>query len=149
MRHVSTMSVGCSNALLMTRRTSVFDVKTKGSPFMKHLDLYARRDPQLAPYLLREVDIEYKRKCRKVNFMVWTAVLTLLLAYQYRLQTEELNLLRSYASYVRAEQDARDEDHMERRRLFVLLSNLVKDAFFRSQQWTPEDQKKALDLLQK
>lgn len=120
---------------------------TKGSPFMKHLDLYARRDPQLAPYLLREVDIEFKRTCRKVNFCVWSAVMTFLLAYQYRLQAEELSLLMHYAEYCKAEQDARDEDNVVRRRVFVGISNIVKEAFNRDQQWKHSDTVRCGEVL--
>lgn len=113
--------------------------RTKGSPFMKHLDLYARRDPQLAPFLLREVDIEFKRKCRKVSFCAWVAVLTVLLAYQYRLQAEELFYVKHYAEYWRAEQDARDEDNLVRRRAFVSITNVVKNSFNRDQKWNADD----------
>lgn len=116
---------------------------------MKHLDLYARRDPQLAPYLLREVDIEYKRQCRKVTFCVWTGIVTVLLAYQYRLQVEELFYLKQYAEYCRAEQDARDDDGALRRKIFVGISNVVKDAFQRDQRWTPEDTERCVAVMER
>jgi hypothetical protein len=115
---------------------------------MKHLDLYARRDPQLAPYILREVDIEYKRKCRKASFCFWVAFLTVLLSYQYRLQAEELSYLRQYAEYCRASQDARDEDNVERRRVFVSITNIIKESFNRDQRWKDDDAKKCLNVLE-
>lgn len=115
---------------------------------MKHLDLYARRDPQLAPYLLREVDIEFKRKCRKASYCFWVAFLTVLLSYQYRLQAEELSYLRQYAAYCRASQDARDEDNMERRRMFVSITNTIKEAFNRDQRWNDGDTGKCMKILE-
>ncbi|CUG85899.1 membrane-associated protein, putative [Bodo saltans] len=115
---------------------------------MKHLDLYARRDPQLAPYLLREVDIEFKRKCRKVSYCFWVGVITILMSYQYRLQAEELSYLRQYAAYCRASQDARDEDDMERRRVFVTITNTIKDAFNRDQRWRESDVNQCLKALE-
>lgn len=114
---------------------------------MKHLDLYARRDVQLAPYLLREVDIEYKRKCRKVSFLVWVVIFTVAVAWQTRMQGEALHYMRLYASYVRAEQDAKDEDNIQRRKAFVGVMNVVKAAFDRDQRWTNGDEERALKEL--
>ncbi|AYU80134.1 hypothetical protein conserved [Leishmania donovani] len=138
---------GCGAAMQYSRRWNLLEHRTKGSPYMKHLDLYARRDPQLAPYLLREVDIEYKRKCRKVSFLVWVVVFTVAVAWQTRMQGETLHYMRLYASYVRAEQDARDEDNIKRRKAFVGVMNVVKDAFDRDQRWTAADEAKALKEL--
>lgn len=115
---------------------------------MKHLDLYARRDPQLAPYLLREVDIEFKRKCRKVQFMVWVIIFTVAMGWQSRMQGESLHFMRLYAAYMKAEQDAKDEDNIQRRKAFVGVMNTVKDAFDRDQKWTASDAKKAMGYLQ-
>ncbi|EPY42983.1 hypothetical protein AGDE_00940 [Angomonas deanei] len=127
-------------AVLMTpSRFGMLEHKTKGSPYMKHLDIYARRDPQLAPYLLREVDIEYKRKCRKVKFLVWLILFTVSMALQTRMQSEELHYMRLFAELMKKEQDAKDEDNVKRREIFVQYMNLVKDAFFRSQKWTKSD----------
>lgn len=134
-------------AIDFSRRWSMLEHRTKGSPYMKHLDLYARRDPQLAPYLLREVDIEYKRRCRKVQFLVWVVIFTITTALQTRLQGEQLHYMRLYASYVRAEQDAKDDDNIKRRKAFVGVMNVVKDAFDRDQSWTKEDEAKALGFL--
>ncbi|RNF03705.1 hypothetical protein TraAM80_05689 [Trypanosoma rangeli] len=115
--------------------------------FMKHLDLYARRDPQLAPYLLREVDIEYKRKCHKVSFCIWMCIFTIVTAFQMRMQGEQLHYLRLYADCVRAEQDAKDENEIRRRKTFVSVANIVRDAFDRDQTWSSRDHEKALKLL--
>jgi hypothetical protein len=143
------VSSSCSaRPCLQTQLRWFTEEKTKGSHFMKHLDLYARRDPQLAPYLLREVDIEYKRKCRKASYCFWVGVITILMSYQYRLQAEELSYLRQYAAYCRASQDARDEDDMERRRVFVTITNTIKDAFNRDQRWRECDVKACLSALE-
>ncbi|CAG9576853.1 conserved hypothetical protein [Leishmania major strain Friedlin] len=141
------MVPGCGAAMQYSRRWNLLEHRTKGSPYMKHLDLYARRDPQLAPYLLREVDIEYKRKCRKVSFLVWVVIFTVSVAWQTRMQGEALHYMRLYASYVRAEQDAKDEDNIKRRKAFVGVMNVVKDAFDRDQRWTAADEAKALKEL--
>ncbi|EAN94468.1 hypothetical protein C3747_385g47c [Trypanosoma cruzi] len=135
------------SALQCSRRYNLLEHKTKGSMFMKHLDLYARRDPQLAPYLLREVDIEYKRKCRKVSFCIWMCVFTVVTAFQMRMQGEQLHYLRLYADCVRAEQDAKDEDEIRRRKAFVAVVNVVRDAFDRDQKWSRSDHEKALKVL--
>ncbi|CBH09570.1 hypothetical protein, conserved [Trypanosoma brucei gambiense DAL972] len=132
---------------LCSRRCSLLEHRTKGSMFMKHLDLYARRDPQLAPYLLREVDIEYKRRCRKVSFCAWICVFTAVTAVQIRMQSEQLHYMRLYADCVEAEQRAKDEDGIRRRKALVALMNVVKDAFGRNQSWGNEDQEKALKEL--
>lgn len=134
-------------ALQYSRRWGVLQHSTKGSAYMKHLDLYARRDPQLAPYLLREVDIEYKRKCRKVTFLVWVIVFTVAIAWQTRMQGEALHYMRLYAQYLRAEQDAKDEDSIQRRKAFVGVMNVVKTAFDRDQRWTSVDEANALKEL--
>lgn len=114
---------------------------------MKHLDVYARRDVQLAPYLLREVDIEFKRKCRKVQFVVWMTIFTVATCLQIRLQGETLHFIRLYAGYVKAEQDAKDEDNLKRRRAFVGVMNVVKDAFDHDQKWSKMDEEKAMACL--
>ncbi|RNF10852.1 uncharacterized protein Tco025E_06727 [Trypanosoma conorhini] len=143
--HLSILSV--RGSLQCSRRYNLLEHKTKGSMFMKHLDLYARRDPQLAPYLLREVDIEYKRKCRKVSFCIWMCIFTVVTAFQIRMQGDQLHYLRLYADCVRAEQDAKDEDEIRRRKTFVAVANLVRDAFDRDQKWHKSDQEKALKVL--
>lgn len=114
---------------------------------MKHLDVYARRDVQLAPYLLREVDIEFKRKCRKVQFLVWMALFTVAICLQMRLQGETLHFMRLYAGYMKAEQDAKDDDNIKRRKAFVGVMNVVKDAFDRDQKWSQSDERKAMSCL--
>lgn len=65
---------------------------------MKHLDVYARRDVQLAPYLLRDIDIEYKRKCRKVSFIIWIAVLTLSDLFNGKLENEQIHYMKMYSA---------------------------------------------------
>eukprot|EP00742_Colponemidia_sp_Colp-10_P024445 GILJ01029342.1.p1 GENE.GILJ01029342.1~~GILJ01029342.1.p1 ORF type:complete len:141 (+),score=10.75 GILJ01029342.1:38-460(+) len=135
----------------MFRRTVCklsFAVSTKGSPYMKHLDLYARRDPQLVPYLLREVDIEFKRKCRKVNFCFWLGVCTVLLLYQQRVMTETIHYLKGYAEFVEAEKGAKDDDNAIRRRALVRIMNMVKSAYSRDANWTKQDSLLALECLE-
>ncbi|KEG10192.1 hypothetical protein DQ04_04061020 [Trypanosoma grayi] len=139
--------VSTRGALQCSKRFNLLEHKTKGSMFMKHLDLYARRDPQLAPYLLREVDIEYKRKCRKVSFCCWMCIFTIVTAVQMRMQSEQLHYLRLYADCVRAEQEAKDGDEIRRRKAFVGVMNIVRDAFDRDQSWNRNDQEKALNAL--
>lgn len=134
-------------ALWTARRYNLLEHPTKGSPHMKHLDLYARRDPQLAPYLLREVDIEYKRKCRKVNFLMWTIFFTMAIALQSRIQGESMHHLRNYAALTRAEQEAKDEDNVCRRKAMVEVMGLVVHAFDRDQTWSREDKKRAQQIL--
>ncbi|ESL10126.1 hypothetical protein TRSC58_02145 [Trypanosoma rangeli SC58] len=143
--HASIISV--RGSLQCSRRYNLLEHKTKGSMFMKHLDLYARRDPQLAPYLLREVDIEYKRKCRKVSFCIWMCIFTVVTAFQIHMQGEQLHYLRLYADCVRTEQDAKDENEIRRRKTFVSVANIVRDAFDRDQTWSNRDHEKALKLL--
>lgn len=109
---------------------------------MKHLDLYARRDPQLAPYLLREVDIEYKRKCRKVSFLLWVIIFTTAIALQSRIQGESVHHLRNYASLINLQQEALDADNLERRRVLVEIMEACVYAFNRDQKWSNEDFKK-------
>ncbi|ORC83412.1 uncharacterized protein TM35_000721150 [Trypanosoma theileri] len=139
--------ISSRGALQCSRRYNLLEHKTKGSMFMKHLDLYARRDPQLAPYLLREVDIEYKRKCRKVSFCLWVCIFTIVTTFQMRMQGEQLHYLRLYADCAKTEQDAKDEDEIRRRKAFVAVMNVVKDAFDRDQSWNKSDQEKALKAL--
>jgi hypothetical protein len=114
---------------------------------MKHLDIYARRDPQLAPYLLREVDIEWKRKCRKVNFVYWIAILTMLLCLDDRITLEVLHYLKLYVDQSNLEQEKRDEDHSIRRQTLIQLMDTVKTAYMRDQQWKPEDAKAVTAIL--
>lgn len=114
---------------------------------MKHLDIYARRDPQLAPYLLREVDIEWKRKCRKVNFVYWVAILTILLCFDDRITLEVLHYLKLYVDQSNLEQEKRDEDHGIRRQTLIQLMDTVKTAYMRDQQWRPEDAKAVTAIL--
>lgn len=146
-RLASTLVGATASSVVVSRRHNMLEHRTKGSDFMKHLDIYARRDPQLAPYLLREVDIEYKRKCRKVTFLLWVVILTMVTGLQIRLQGEQLHFMRLYADYIKAEQTAKDEDNIQRRKAFVGVMNVVKDAFDRDQKWTREDEKKAIELL--
>lgn len=129
-------------SLYFGRRFNILEHRTKGSPHMKHLDLYARRDPQLAPYLLREVDIEYKRKCRKVNFLFWVIIFTMTIALQTRIQGESIHHLRNYASLINLEHEAIDADNLERRRVLVDIMEACIDAFNRDQKWTSEDLKR-------
>jgi hypothetical protein len=120
---------------------------TKGNPHMSHLDLYARRDPQLAPYLLREIDIEYKRKCRKVNFVFWIAMCTTALLYDQRVSAEAVFYLREYAELIQDENEAKDRDNDLRRAKLVGLMGIVKQAFERDGKWTVEDYHAASRVL--
>ncbi|KAG8347783.1 hypothetical protein ERJ75_000537700 [Trypanosoma vivax] len=137
-----------ANSLLYSRRYNLLEHRTKGSMFMKHLDLYARRDPQLAPYLLREVDIEYKRKCRKVSFCVWVTIFTIVLTFQIRMQGEQLHYMRLYADCTKTEHDAIDNDNIKRRKAFVSIMNIATEAFDENQKWSVTDQERAVKALQ-
>ncbi|EPY27797.1 hypothetical protein STCU_05541 [Strigomonas culicis] len=137
----------CESAFFVSKRHNMLEHRTKGSPYMKHLDIYARRDPQLAPYLLREIDIEYKRKCRKVQFLLWVVVFTLTVALQTRMQGETLHYMRLYATFVKAERDAKDDDSIKRRRAFVNIMNVVKEAFDRDRKWSKDDEKKVIKAI--
>uniref|UniRef100_A0A7S1QYH9 Uncharacterized protein n=1 Tax=Neobodo designis TaxID=312471 RepID=A0A7S1QYH9_NEODS len=121
--------------------------KTKGNPHMGHLDLYARRDPQLAPYLLREVDIEFKRKCRKVNYIFWVAVFMCSMLYDQRAHAEVSYYLRTYAEMVHEEQQARDRDMDLRRGKLVGVMGVIKNAFERDGKWRVDDYKEAVRIL--
>lgn len=134
-------------SLQCARRSNLLEHRTKGSPHMKHLDLYARRDPQLAPYLLREVDIEYKRKCRKASFLVWVVILTMGVALQWRIQAESVHHLRHYAVLVKMEEEGKDEDSLERRTALVGVMDLVVQAFHRDQRWGRGDVAQAKKVL--
>jgi len=116
---------------------------------MKHLDVYARRDPQLAPYLLREVDIEYKRKCQKVNFCFWLTIGVAVSLFNTALYCEQIAILIAYADSVHREDEAKDEDFAIRRRVFVEFMTLVKEAFHRDQKWTSADMRAAKNLLER
>ncbi|CCW63607.1 unnamed protein product [Phytomonas sp. EM1] len=148
-RLVTSLVLRDKGAFNLARRYSILEHKTKGSSYMIHLDIYARRDPQLAPYLFREIDIEYKRKCRKVIFLFWLVTLTLVIALQTRLQGETLHYMHSYACRIRAEHASKDEDNIQRRKAFVCLMNVIKDAFNRDQKWTKADEAKAFKCLEK
>ena len=125
-------------------RYSAFELKTKGSGYMKHLDLYARRDPQLAPYILREVDIEYKRKCRKVNFCFWMAMCTLAAFYNNRMSAETIYFMKRYAEYMQAEQECLDDDASIRRRALTQFMNVVRSSYAKTAgKWTSKDAKDA------
>jgi hypothetical protein len=121
--------------------------RSKNNPHMTHLDLYARRDAQLAPYLLREIDIEYKRKCRKVNFVIWTALCTCAMLYDQRANAEAVYYLREYAELIQDEQEARDRDTDLRRAKLVGVMGVVKAAFDRDAQWTVKDYQAAVKIL--
>ena len=121
--------------------------KTKGSPYMGHLDLYARRDPQLAPYLLREVDIEWKRKCRKVNYIIWVTIFVCALLYDQRSHAEVSYYLRTYAEMVHEEQQARDRDSDLRRGKLVAVMGVIKNAFERDGKWRVDDYLEAARIL--
>jgi hypothetical protein len=121
--------------------------KTKGNPHMTQLDLYARRDPQLAPYLLREVDIEYKRKCRKVNYIFWVSVFVCALLYDQRAHAECAYYLRTYAELVHEEQEARDRDADLRRGKLVGVMGVIKSAFERDSKWKIDDYREASRIL--
>lgn len=121
--------------------------RTKGDPNMRHLDIYARRDPQLAPYLLREVDIEHKRKCRKVTFAFWLTVFIATLLYNQRSHCDVAYYMRQYVECTTTERLAKDEDVDRRRAMFVALTGCVKDAFERDQRWTAADLKAVEKVL--
>lgn len=111
---------------------------------MKHLDLYARRDPQLAPYILREVDIEFKRKCRKVNFCFWMAMATMAAFYNNRMSAETIYFMKRYAEYMQAEQECLDDDASIRRRALTQFMNVVRSSYSKtSGKWTALDAKDA------
>jgi hypothetical protein len=101
---------------------------TKGNTNMRHLDIYARRDPQLAPFLLREVDIEYKRRCRKVNFVFWMTAFVATMLFQARESLETAFYMKHYTELLREELDSKDDDMDLRRAKIVQLLKLVKDA---------------------
>ena len=121
---------------------------TKGNMHMSHLDLYARRDPQLAPYLLREVDIEFKRKCRKVNFIFWVALCVCGMMIDQRSHAEVVYFVRHYAELIQEERDARDLDNDLRRAKLVGVMGVVKAAFDRDAKWTLSDHNDAIKILQ-
>lgn len=125
----------------------ILDEKTKGNPYMRHLDIYARRDPQLAPYLLREVNIEFKRRCTKVSFVFWVAVLSALTVWDQRVNSESFYYLRMYAEQTKILEDMKDIDASERRRALVDFLLLVREAFSRNAEWTILDSKKAKQLF--
>ena len=133
--------------LSVSRRTVFLEESTKGKSQMRHLDLYARRDPQLAPYLLREVDIEWKRRCRKVNFVFWCAVFTFLACYDERLTLEGMHFLKLFADQAALEQEKRDEDMNHRRQRLVDVMNVVKTAYLRDKSWRSSDLESVKQIL--
>ncbi len=122
---------------------------TKGNPIMKHLDVYARRDVQLAPYLLREVDIEYKRKCQKVSFCLWLALTVAMGLFSMQLYGEQVEVMMNLAELVHRENEARDEDFLIRRRLFAKYLAIIKESFARDQKWTDADTFKVSEMFTK
>jgi hypothetical protein len=145
-RLVSSPSSACCGRRVAPLRRYM-EESTKNNKHMKHLDLYARRDPQLAPYLLREVDIEWKRKCRKVNFVFWVAVAVGLMLYDQRLAAEAIYFLKQYAVLMADEQEARDFDADMRRAKLVGVMGVVKDAYRRNAKWTKADENAAVEIL--
>lgn len=136
-----------STSLLAYSNRSVFDDATKGNPHMKHLDLYARRDPQLAPYLLREVDIEWKRTCRKVGFVVWVAIATALLLFDQRLSSEALHYLKAYVELYQVELEAMDDDANVRRSKLVRILKLAKTSNEATGKWGPAETASTVSIL--
>lgn len=124
-----------------------FDVPTKGQPVAKMLDIYARRDPQLAPYLLREVNIEYKRKNTKVRFVFWAALAVLLLMLDQRLNAELIHHMRRYLEVVQMEEDEKDLDADIRRAKLVAFLGAVRRSFERDRTWNDDDTAKAIALV--
>lgn len=141
---------GCTT-LARRQLRGFMDQPTKGDSAMKHLDLYARRDPQLAPFLIREVDIEWKRKCRKVNFVVWVAILTGLSFLDQRLSLESMYYMKGYAELAQQEQDVADEDFTWRRARLVQILKHVRSVHQRNvltaDAWTKQDTAVAQDIL--
>lgn len=135
-----------SHGLFRSGGVNVTDA-TKGSPHMRHLDIYARRDPQLLPYVIREVDIEYKRQCNKTTFCMWVALYVFLIFYYIWLRSETYHFLLQYAECFAAEQEARDEDATVRRRKFVEFLQLVRDAYKRDKSWSKADTAAAERIL--
>eukprot|EP00760_Papus_ankaliazontas_P010824 PhM_4_TR14528/c0_g1_i1/m.54045 len=135
----------------MLRRTALrrimYDLPTKGEAYGKQLDLYARRDPQLAPYMLRDVDIEYQRRCKKVHFVAWAAIFTSLFLYNLRVDSEVFYFLRPYILNLIEIRAAEDEDYERRSgaaaRTLGLLSEVKKNPAL----WTKEHQNKIREAL--
>ena len=104
---------------------------TKGESIGRQLDVYARRDPQLAPYLLRQVDTEFQRGCRKVKYIFWVALFVACLLYDIRVEAELGHFLQPYfekLDQLRACEVADYEDRQAHaRKLLDLLERFKND----------------------
>jgi hypothetical protein len=89
------------------------------------------------------VDIEFKRRCSKVKFCKWVAVVVMLYCIDQRLNFDLFHAVRIYAEVLGEEQEAKDHDNLERRRIFAELVRVVKEAFERDQRWSNADQRRA------
>eukprot|EP00759_Apiculatamorpha_spiralis_P045727 PhF_6_TR42591/c0_g1_i1/m.64040 len=136
----------------MFRRVSILFINssalpTKGQAFGKHLDVYARRDAQLAPYLLREVDIEYLRKCRKVRYVVWVAILTALMLYTNRVETEVMYFMRPYLESMQDLSEAEDGDYEIRHRTAAKALKMIGEAKDSPKLWTKAYKEEVVKVL--
>jgi len=97
----------------------------------RQLDIYARRDAQLAPYLLRTVDIEYHRKCTKVKFVFWVSCFTALMCLNMRTELEVMAVTMPYVQLLHELKDAEDLDFEIRQGIAAsvlpTLSAAIKD----------------------
>ena len=140
----------CSNCRIISGRyISIYKPTKELDNVGKMLDIHARRDPQLAPYLLREVDIEFKRKNTKVKFVVWSMILTFLVCWNERLNCEELHFLKQYVGVLQLEDDEKALDADIRRAKLVAFLELVREAYTRDQKWTALDTKRAEEIFTK
>ena len=121
------------------RRAILTHKATKDLNTGKMLDIYARRDPQLAPYLLREVDMEFKRKNTKVRFVVWSCLFVLLFMMNERINCENVHQLRRYVELLQYEEDEKDIDADLRRAKLMAVLALVRQAWARDQTWRQSD----------
>ena len=75
--------------LSLSRRLRVhIGMATHGDMVGRQLDVYARRDPQLAPYVLRQVDKEFQRSCSKAKYVFWLGIFVAGCLYDMRIESE-------------------------------------------------------------
>ena len=115
-----------SVAVLSAARRPFLNTSTKEGVIGRQLDVFARRDPQLAPYLLREVDIEYQRRYTKFRFILWIAAFTALTLYNLRLHYEINYFLKPYAQRQEEHRRNEDRDFEIRQRWLVRILHLLE-----------------------
>ena len=102
-------------------------MSTKGEVVGRQLDVYARRDPQLAPYILRQVDKEYQRSGTKVKYVFWVAMLVAGILYDFRVEAERGHFLQPYLEKLEELSESEILDYEKRQKYAKTLLQLLEE----------------------